>query len=149
VEWANYYNLTEHWALDADFSLSHAAFRDNDPVGDHIPGAIESVIAAGITYRADSGFFGSLRLRYFGPRPLIEDNRFRSGETISLNAQIGYHLNQTWTITAELLNLLDRRDHDIDYAYESRISPTAPSQTEIHFHPVEPIQARLGLTARF
>jgi len=156
VEWANYYNLTKHLALDADFSLSHAEFRDNaidtstgQAIGREIPGSVESVIAAGITYRAESGFFGSLRLRYFGPRPLIEDNTLRSGETLLLNAQIGWRFNKTWTISAEILNLLDRRDHDIDYAYESRVSPAAFAQTEIHFHPVEPIQARLALTARF
>ena len=114
------YNLTKHWMLDADFSFSHAEFRDSDPSGNHIPGAIETVIATGLTYHSDEGLFGSVRLRYFGPRPLIEDNSFRSGETILLNAQVGYHINKTWTITAEVLNLLDRRDHDIDYAYASR-----------------------------
>jgi len=64
--------------LDADFSLSHSEFRDNprdrltgQHIGDRIPGSIESVIAAGITYHNNCGFFGSLRLRYFGPRPLI------------------------------------------------------------------------------
>ena len=149
VEWANYYNLTKHLTLDADFSFSHAEFKDSDPSGDHIPGAIETVLAAGITYTGDSGLFGSLRLRYFGPRPLIEDNSVRSGETISLNAQVGYHINKTWTVSAEVLNLLDRRDHDIDYAYESRITPASAANTEIHFHPVEPVQVRVALTARF
>ncbi len=149
IEWANYYNLTKHLTLDADFSFSHAEFRDNDPAGNHIPGSIETVIAAGITYHADCGFFSSLRLRYFGPRPLIEDNSFRSKETILLNAQVGYQINKTWTVSAEVLNLLDRRDHDIDYAYESRITPASASNTEIHFHPVEPIQVRFALTARF
>ena len=149
VEWANYYKLTKHWTLDADFSFSHAEFRDSDPAGEHIPGAIESVIATGLTYHSDGGFFSGVRLRYFGPRPLIEDNSFRSGETISLNAQVGYRINKTWTVTAEVLNVLDRRDHDIDYAYESRITPTSGANTEIHFHPVEPAQVRVGLTAQF
>ena len=149
IEWANYYNLTKHLTLDADFSFSHAEFRDNDPAGKQIPGSIESVIAAGITYHADCGFFSSLRLRYFGSRPLIEDNSYRSGETILLNAQVGYHINKTWTFSAEVLNLLNRRNHDIDYAYESRITPASASNTEIHFHPVEPIQVRFALTARF
>jgi outer membrane receptor protein involved in Fe transport len=149
VEWANYYNITKHLTLDADFSFSHAEFRDNDPAGNHIPGSIESVVAAGITYTADSGFFGGLRLRYFGPRPLIEDNSFRSGETILLGAQIGYRFNKTWTLTADIFNLLNRRDHDIDYAYESRVRPGDAPATQLHFHPVEPIQARFALTARF
>ena len=149
VEWANYYNLTRHLTLDADFSFSHSEFRDSAPEGDHLPGSIESVVAAGLTYRADSGFFGSLRLRYFGPRPLTEDNRVRSGETILLNAQVGYQFNQTWTLSAEILNLLNRRDHDIDYYYESRVRPGDAPREQVHFHPVEPVQVRFALTARF
>lgn len=149
VEWANFYNLTKNWTVDADFSFSHAEFRDFDPAGDHIPGSIESVISAGITYRADNGFFGSVRLRYFGPRPLIEDDSVRSTETILVNAQVGYQFNQTWTATVEVLNLLDRKDHDIDYYYESQTTSGGTPNTEVHFHPVEPIQVRAALTARF
>lgn len=149
VEFANYYRITKTLTLDADFSFSHAEFRDHDPAGDHIPGAIESVVAAGITYRAEHGFFGSLRFRYFGPRPLIEDESFRSGETILLNAQVGWQFNKTWTVSAEILNLLNRRDHDIEYAYESRVAPAAAPNEELHFHPVEPIQVRFAITARF
>lgn len=156
IEFANFYNINKHFTLDADFSFSHAEFRDDvsdpvtgQPVGREIPGSIESVVAAGITYHADCGFFASLRLRYFGPRPLIEDNSFTSSETILLNAQVGYRFNKTWTASAEILNLLDRRDHDIDYAYESRVTPASAANTEIHFHPVEPVQVRFALTARF
>jgi hydrogenase/urease accessory protein HupE len=148
-EWANFYSITKHLSLDLDYSMSHAQFRGEDPAGDHIPGSIESVVAAGISYSADSGLFGSLRLRYFGPRPLVADNSVRSGETILLGAQVGYRLNKTWTLTADVFNLLNRRDHDIDYAYESRVRPGDPVESQIHFHPVEPIQARLALTARF
>ncbi len=149
VEFANYYNLTDTLTLDADFSFSHAEFRDSDPAGNHIPGSIESVVAAGISYRNDNGLFSSLRLRYFGPRPLIEDDSFRSGETILLSGQVGYHFNKTWTLSAEVFNILDRRDHDIAYAYESRTSPGATPNTEVHFHPVEPISFRVAVTARF
>ena len=149
VEWANFYKLTDQWSLDADFSFSHAEFRDSDPAGDHIPGSIESVVAAGISYRGDSGFFGSLRLRWFGPRPLIEDDSVRSDDTVMLNALLGYRINETWTITAEVLNVLDRDDHDIDYYYESRVTPAAAANEEIHFHPIEPVQARIGVTATF
>ena len=149
VEWANFYNLTKNLTLDADFSLSHAKFRDDDAAGNEIPGSIENVVSAGVTYRSDNGFFGSVRLRYFGPRPLKEDNTFRSDETILLNAQVGYRFNKTWTATVEVLNLLNRKDHDIDYAYESQTTPGGLLNEEIHFHPVEPIQVRAALTARF
>jgi len=45
--------------------------------------------------------------------------------------------------------LLNRRDHDIDYAYESRITPTADSAFTDVFHPVEPFQVRVGLHYTF
>ncbi len=149
IEWGNFYNLTKSLTVDADISFSHAEFRDHDPAGNHIPGAIETVIAAGITYQNKPGFFASLRLRYFGQRPLIEDNSFRSDSTLLLNAQVGYEFNRTWTVSAEVLNLLDRRDHDIDYAYESRVRPGDDASTQLHFHPVEPVQVRFAVTARF
>jgi hypothetical protein len=43
------------------------------------------------------------------------------------------------------LNLLNRRDHDIDYAYVSQVTPTAaPAFTDV-FHPVEPFQVRVKI----
>lgn len=149
VEWANYYHLAKDLTLDLDISFSHAEFRDDAPEGDHIPGAVESVVAAGVSYQSDSGFFGSLRLRYFGPRPLVEDNSLRSAETILLSAGVGYRFRKTWTVSAEVFNLLNRRDHDIEYAYESRVRPGDAAVMQRHYHPVEPIQARFMISARF
>jgi hydrogenase/urease accessory protein HupE len=149
VEFANFYTPFPWLTLDADVAWSHARYRDAAPDGDHIPGSIETVISAGITLQNERGLFGGLRLRYFGPRPLIEDNSFRSKETLLVNARLGYTVSETWSIYADVLNLLNRRDHDIDYAYESRITPTAGPMEEIHFHPVEPRQVRITLKTRF
>ncbi len=156
IEFANFYHVNEWLTLDADFSLSRAEFRDDprDPdtglrIGREIPGSIETVVAAGFTVHDLGGFFGGLRLRYFGPRPLTEDDRFRSDETILLAGHIGYRFNRKWTLSAEFFNILDREDSDIEYAYESAVSPTAPVREEIHFHPVEPFGVRVALTARF
>src|SRR5439155_670216 len=56
IEFANYYAPTEWLTFDADFSFSKSRFRDNAidpgtglPVGRHIPGSVETVIAAGAT----------------------------------------------------------------------------------------------------
>lgn len=154
VEFANYYDINDHWTVDADISLSHAEFRDNPRegfrrVGKEIPGSIEKVVAAGVTYHNPSGFEGSLRLRYFGSRPLKEDNSFRSDDTVLLNALLAYNFNETWKAYAELLNVLDSDDADITYAYESRVTRFGPAREEIHFHPVEPFQVRLGVEAKF
>jgi outer membrane receptor protein involved in Fe transport len=107
------------------------------------------VVASGVTAHDLKGFSGSLRLRYFGPRYLTSDGIYRSNSTALLNAEVGYQINKTWRFSAEFLNLLNRCDHDIDYAYISRITPTAaPAFTDV-FHPVEPFQVRFGLQFQF
>ncbi len=67
---------------------------------------------------------------------------------------IGYEFDRTWTIAAEVFNLLDRRDSEIDYSYPSRLDgePAGPDDggfNDIHFHPVDPISFRVSLTAKF
>ena len=107
------------------------------------------MISSGITLHDWHGFSSSLRLRYFGPRDLTSDGIYRSAETIMVNAQASYQITKMWSLKVEALNLLNRHDHDIDYAYESRITPTAePAFTDV-FHPVEPFQVRVGIERRF
>jgi hypothetical protein len=135
--------------LDADFAFSHAEFTDDDPAGDHIPGAIDVAIAAGITIDLPFGVFGSLRLRYFGPRPLIEDDSVRSDSTTLTNLQVGYKY-KNFVAQVDVLNLLDAKDHDIDYFYTSRLrGEPAGGVDDLHFHPVEPRTVRLYLTYKF
>ena len=114
-----------------------------------MPEAVGVVISSGITLHDYKGFSSSLRLRYFGPRDLTSDGIYRSHATALLNAEVGYKINKTWCISAEFLNLLDRRDSDIDYAYASRITPTATPEFTRVAHPVEPFQVRFGLHYRF
>ena len=150
MEFANYYSPTEWLTVDADFSFAQSRFRGHAPEGDHIPGSVESVIAAGVTLHDFHGFYTGLRLRYFGPRSLIEDGSVRSGETILLSASLGYEINKTWSVQAEVFNVLNRKDSAIDYYYASRLpGESAAGMNDSHFHPVEPISFRLGLTARF
>ncbi len=157
VEWANYYTPVKHLAFDLDFADSTARFTSADaadaapgsPGGARVPEAVGMVISSGITLYDVNRFSASLRLRYFGPRDLTSDGIYRSDATMLLNAEAGYQINKTWRIFAEFLNLLDSRDHDIDYAYESRITPTDKSSFTDVFHPVELFQVRVGMTARF
>ena len=58
-----------------------------EPSADRIPGALERVVAAGVTYNsATGGAYAALRLRHFGAYPLIEDNSVRATATTLLNA---------------------------------------------------------------
>jgi outer membrane receptor protein involved in Fe transport len=147
----------EHLAFDFDIADSIARFTaiDGDdaapgsPGGKRVPEAVGLVISSGITLHDQKGFSASLRLRNFGPRDLTSDGIFRSKTTTLLNAEVGYQINKAWQVAAEFLNLLNRRDHDIDYAYTSQVTPTAsPAFTDV-FHPVESFQVRFALRRTF
>ena len=154
IEFANYYDPTSWLTFDADLSFSRARFRDSDPAGDHIPGSVETVVAAGATVHDLGGPFGTIRLRYFGPRPLIENDSVESDQTVLVSAKVGYEFNSTWTIAAEVFNLLGRSDSEIDYFYASRLAdePAGPDDgglNDLHFHPTDPISFRIALSAKF
>ena len=157
IEWANYYTPLEHVAFDFDLANSKALFTEIDeddaapdsPGGRRVPEAVGLVVASGVTLHDLKGFWTTLRLRYFGPRDLTSDGLYRSKATALLNGEIGYQFNEKWSLSAEFLNLLNRRDHDIDYAYSSQITPSAtPAFTDV-FHPVEPFEVRFGLQRTF
>jgi hypothetical protein len=167
VEWANYYTPLEHLAFDFDLADSRARFTEIDPAdaaytnlggglypvqgpgGYRVPEAVGLVISSGVTLHDYKGFSSTLRLRYFGPRDLTSDGIYRSKVTALLNAEAGYQFNKHWRLSAEFLNILNRRDSDIDYAYISRITPTGdPAFTDV-FHPTEPFQVRVALQFRF
>jgi len=151
VEWANFYSPTDWMTFDMDLSMSKSRFRGNDPAGNYIPGSVGTVLATGATvHDVWGGFFGGPRLRFFGPRSLIEDNSVRSSATILLSGMVGYKFNPTWTVQAEAFNLLNRKDSGIDYYYTSRLpNEDAAGVADKHFHPVEPISFRLSISANF
>jgi outer membrane receptor for Fe3+-dicitrate len=167
IELANYYTPVEHLAVDLDVADSRAQFTQIDPDdaaytnqgmgvypvqgqgGKLVPEAVKVVISSGVTLHDYKGFTSTIRLRYFGPRDLTSDGINRSSATLLINAGAGYQFNKTWRISAELLNLLDRRNDDITYAYVSRITPTAAAAFTNVFHPAEPFQVRFSLERTF
>lgn len=150
VEFANYYAPRPWLMLDADVSWSSAHFTDVDPVGDLIPGSVETVISAGATLDSLHHVIGSVRLRYFGPRPLIEDNSVRSKATSLANLEAGYKFSKNAKLVLDVFNLFNANDSDIDYFYASRL-PGEPLSgiDDIHFHPTLPRTARLNLVFGF
>jgi outer membrane receptor protein involved in Fe transport len=148
VTWANFYRALPQLSLDFDVSLARARFTDVPESEDHIPGALENVVAAGATWSTPgAGLFGALRLRHFGSYPLIEDNSVRATATTVFNADAGYQLASGLRIQVSLLNLFNTRASDIQYYYASRLQGE-PSEgvDDVHFHPVEPRQIRASLS---
>ena len=148
-EFNNYYRATKWLTIDADVAFAQARFRDFDPVGNRIPGAVEGVASVALAVDHLGPYFGALQLRYFGPRPLIEDNSVRSKATATLNGRVGYKINPKTTVQIEVFNLTNRRASAIDYYYESRLANEPASVNDVHFHPIESRSARLTLTTNF
>ena len=147
-EFSNYYKPLEWLTVDADLAFAQARFKDFDPVGNRIPGAIEGV--ASVALAVDKGpYFGAVQLRYFGPRPLIEDNGVRSKSTTTLSCRVGYRINKMTSVQLEGFNLTNRKDSAIDYYYASQLKGEAAPVNDIHFHPIEPRSFRVNLTVNF
>jgi outer membrane receptor protein involved in Fe transport len=151
VELASYYRPFRNVVLDADVSWSRARFTDLEPtVGRYIPEAVGTVVAAGATVENLRGGFGSLRWRYFGPRPLIEDDSVESKATSLLELEVGYKISRAVRVSLNIFNVLNAQDSDIDYYYASRL-PGEPlgGVNDIHFHPTLPRTARINLIVGF
>ncbi|MBX3652928.1 MAG: TonB-dependent receptor [Ramlibacter sp.] len=141
------------WEIDADVSLSRPRFRDADPAGNRIPGALDRVITLGATWASGPWTLGA-RLRHFGPSALIEDNAIRGAASTLVNVKAAWRINRQTEISLDLFNLFNRQVNDISYAYASRLpgepafndSTTAPTT---HFHPSLPRTARVALKVYF
>jgi outer membrane receptor protein involved in Fe transport len=187
IELTAKYRANPWLAFDAEFAATHARFVGFDQEqqdvfdslasspqaqignapGNYIPGAPNIVASAGITLGERTGWFGSLRARYLGPRPLTEDNAFRSPATALLNGQIGYRFDNGWRVQLDALNLTNSKTDQITYAYGSLLKsdnlfalcygagpkpPQAVCENGVMdrvLHPVEPLALRLTIAGTF
>ena len=145
IEWASYVKPSRSVTVDFDVTLSRSRFKDEDPAGNYIPGATGRTGSGGLTY-SEGPWSGGLRLRYFGPRPLIEDNSQRSGSSTLVNAKVGYAVTKQIKFGIDVLNLFNRKVDDVTYFYTSRLQgEPAAGIADKHFHPAEPRTLRLSL----
>ncbi len=150
VEWTNQYQMLPWMRLDLDVAYTRARFTDFDAAGNFIPGAPAWVVAGSMTFGGESGWFGALRGRYFGPRPLIEDDSVRSQSSLIFNARAGYKFDNGLRLQLDVLNLFNAKTNQIEYYYLSRL-PGEPigGVADRHVHPAEPLAVRLTLAGRF
>ncbi|MFN7713821.1 MAG: TonB-dependent receptor [Curvibacter sp.] len=149
LEWSNDWLLNRHWALDADLAWTQARFTDGGADGPYIPGAAARIANIGLTLDALGPWFGALRWRYIGPRPLLEDGSVRSQASQLLNLRVGRRLDTRTRLTLDVYNLLDRRVNDIEYWYSSQLSGESAPVDDRHLHPAEPRTLRVTLKHRY
>ena len=148
-EFSNYYKPNNWLTVDADIAFTRARYRDLDPVGNRVEGSVEGVASFALLVDNIGPYFGGVQLRYFGPRPLKEDNSVRSKSTATLNARIGYKINPKLKVELAGFNLANRQASAIDYYYKSQLKGEASAVQDVHFHPIESRSFRATLVADF
>jgi outer membrane receptor protein involved in Fe transport len=150
VEIANYYSPTKWLVFDGDLSFSRARFTQDTGGGVFVPEAVNRVVSGGASVDNFHRTSGAVRLRYFGPRALIEDDSVRSKPTTLINLQGGYQLMKAVKVNVDVFNAFNAEVSDIDYFFASRL-PGEPLEgvEDVHFHPAVPRTVRVGLVVGF
>ena len=146
LELNNFWMIDDVWSLEADIAWTDARFSDDAVEGRHIPGALETVASATLSAQTPAGWFGALRVRYVGGAPLIEDGSVTADSATLAHLSLGW-AGRRYALRADVLNLLDSDDRDIQYFYASRLAGEQLEGVEDrHFHRFEPRQVRVTFT---
>jgi len=145
----NYFKANKWLTIDADFAYSRARFRDSADTGNYIEGAVEGVASVAAIIDNGGPYSGSLQVRYFGPRPLTEDNSIRSDGTTTVNGKLGYRINKDTKIELIGFNLLNSQHSAIDYYSGSYTFNGVSGQSGRVFHPIESRAFRVMLITRY
>ena len=163
VELSNYYKPTPWLTIDADIAYTRARTTITDTsnppfIGKYIQNAPAGIASIGASVHDLGPYFGTLRLRYEGRYPLVQDDSITAKPSTTLEAEVGYKFSKNLKLVLQGFNLLNAKADDIEYYYASRLS-TEPLSTaipyggsgtnDIHFHAAEPINGRLSLIYNF
>jgi opacity protein-like surface antigen len=139
IEITNDYRPFSWLHIDANLALSRARFLGFDETqnalyqslagypqaqignapGNFVYNAPWMVASAGITLGEKTGWFSSLRWRYFSSRPLTEDGTFQSPPFNEINGTVGYRFENGWRIQLDALNMLNSSTDQATYAYNT------------------------------
>ncbi|HWV15589.1 MAG TPA: TonB-dependent receptor [Cellvibrio sp.] len=147
VEVTAYYHLAPTWTLDMEYAYTHARFDTELDGSRSIPGALRQVLTTGINWQATDQFFADLKWRHFAGYPL-DSGESAEGSDL-LNLRMGYKVDSRLKLTLDILNLLNSKDHDVEYFYPSQLAGESEPVADHHYHAFEPRTARLYLEWKF
>ena len=143
-----FYQPAPWLTIDAEYTKSRGRLSDLPNAANRIPGAIEEVIAGGFVAKYKQTSL-AMRLRHFGSYSLIEDNSVRADPLTVVNARLEYQIGRI-ELAADLLNVFNAKDNEIEYFYASRL-PGEPAGgiEDRHVRPIEPRQLRVSAKVTF
>ena len=147
-ELSAFYKPASWLTIDAEYTKSRGRLTGLPSNANRIPGAIEEVIAGGFVAKYKQASL-AMRLRHFGSYSLIEDDNVRADALTVINARFGYQLGRV-ALAADVLNIFNSRDNEIEYFYASRL-PGEPADgvEDRNIRPIEPRQLRVSATVTF
>ncbi len=136
--------------LSANFAATHSRYTENPGGGLEIPDAPTFIGSFGALVDNLGPWFGGLEVRALGPHPLVDDGSQMARGYTEVNLDVGYRATKNLSLKLSLFNLLDSRGAASEYYYVSRL-PGEPAQGvgDHQIHPLEPLSARIGVTATF
>lgn len=145
LELGIYYQPMAYLSFDFNMVTSSARFSDAQPRGNHIPGSTEDTARVGISYLNDR-WAGTLSARYFGESPYTEDNSLRTKAVTGIDMSVKYQYSPRLLVRLELLNLLDKSDHDDAVLFIDRLAAAEAFVQDFYYQPVPPRTVRLQLS---
>ena len=148
-----------HWLeLNSDLSVSHARFIDTSQAdllntygddGKFIPLAPTFIGSVGAIVDNLGPWYGGLEVRSLGPYPLVPDNSQRDAGYTETNVDIGYKINTSLKAQFAIFNLFDVKANSAAFYYTTDIHDGLGPTADHQFHALEPISARVTITATY
>jgi outer membrane receptor protein involved in Fe transport len=157
VEVSGQYRPFSWMELNTDLAFSRARYNASPADlaafglgGDFIANAPGFIGSFGVLVDNLGPWFGGLQWRDLGPYPVVDGQQYPRDKGYSeVNMDVGYKVNGRLKVQANIYNLLNEKADAAAYDYTSRLTPTSAPVTGLQVHPLEPISARLAVTAMF
>jgi outer membrane cobalamin receptor len=144
--------------LNTDLDFAKARYRDSladlenrfGLDGFYVANAPSFTGSIGVLIDNLGPWYGGLEVRDLGPYPVADGEEYPQDKGYAeVNLDVGYKVNARLKLQVSVYNLLNSQANAAAYDYTSRLMPTGPEVTGLQVHPLEPISARLMMTANF
>jgi len=157
IELSGQYHPFDWIELNTDLAFSKARYNASPAElaefglnGPFIANAPTFIGSFGVLVDNLGPWFGGLQWRNLGPYPVVDGQQFPRDKGYSeVNLDVGYKVTAKLKVQASVYNLLNEKAYAAAYDYTSRLTPTGAPVDGLQVHPLEPISARLSVTALF
>ncbi len=158
VEFSAEYRPVGWLELNTDLSFAHARYvtvsaadllNNFGDDGRYIPIAPHFIGSVGALVDNLGPWFGSAQVRILGSYPLVSDNSETDAGYTEVNLSAGYKFSSRLKAQVEVFNALDVKANAAAFYYTTVIPDGRGPVSDHQYHPLEPISARLTMTAYF